>query len=141
VSLRRTLGVWLLLSVLMTGNGILREVALVPWLGRAAADPLSAASGIAIILAVTGAFLRPLAGLPSARPGRVALVWLGLTVAFELLFGHYVDGKSWTELLADYAVWRGRLWPVVLAVIGVAPFLWTRWSTPGARGGRTSLVA
>jgi hypothetical protein len=140
MSLRRTLGVWLLLSVLMTGNGILREIALVPWLGRAAADLVSAASGIAIILTVTGAFLRPLAGLPSARPGRVALVWLGLTVAFEFLFGHYVDGKSWAELLANYAVWRGRLWPVVLAVIGISPFLWTRWSTHGARGGHTSLV-
>jgi hypothetical protein len=136
VSTRRVIGVWLLLAALMSGNGVLREAVLVGWFGRGAADVLSAATGIGIILAVTRPFLRPLAGLPSAHPGRVALAWLGLTVAFEFLFGHYVDRKSWGELLADYALWRGRLWPVVLASVGVAPLLWTRWLVRGATGDR-----
>jgi hypothetical protein len=140
MSLRRILGVWLLLAVLMTCNGILREAALVPWFGRTAADLLSPALGIGIILAATRPLLRPFAGLPSARPGRLALAWLGLTVAFEFLFGHYVDGKSWGDLLANYALWRGRLWPVVLATIGIAPFLWTWWPVRGAAANRPSAV-
>jgi hypothetical protein len=141
MSVRRTLGAWILLAALMVANGALREVALVPWLGRAAADALSAATGIAIILAVTRAFLRPLAGLPTAHAGRVALTWVGLTVAFEFLFGHYVDRKSWAELLANYAVWRGRLWPAVLAAIAAAPFLWTRRPTHGEGGARPPIAA
>lgn len=132
MSFRRTLGVWALLALLMTANGVLRELALLPWLGRSAADVLSAVIGIALILGTTRAFLRPLAGTPSAHPGRVALAWIGLTVAFEFLVGRYVDRKSWSELLANYAIWRGRLWPVVLAVVAAAPFLWLRPSGPHA---------
>jgi hypothetical protein len=37
-----------------------------------------------------------------------------------------VDGKSWGELAANYAIWRGRLWPAVLATVVIAPFLWAR---------------
>ena len=132
LSFRRVLGAWLLLAALMTANGIAREALLVPTFGRGVADVLSAALGIAIILAATRPFLRPLAGLPSAHPGRGALAWLALTVAFEFLVGRFVDRKSWTELLANYAVWDGRLWPVVLAAVGVAPFLWTRGPARGA---------
>jgi hypothetical protein len=129
------LGVWLLLAVAMSLNGIVREVALVPALKRTAADIVSAALGITIILAVTRPFLRPFAGRAAARPGRIAVAWLALTVAFEFLFGHYVDGKSWSELAANYAIWRGRLWPVVLSTVGLAPFLWLRWRAPSGLSG------
>jgi hypothetical protein len=127
MSLRRVLGVWLALCVAMVGNGIFREAALVPVFRRAAADVLSAALGIGIVLAITRLFLRGFAGRPDARPGQVAVIWLGVTVAFEFLFGHFVDGKSWGELAGNYALWRGRLWPVVLAFVGLAPFVWLRW--------------
>jgi hypothetical protein len=134
MTVRRILGVWSVICVAMIGNGIVREVALVPLLKRTAADIVSAALGIVIVLGVTRLFLRRFAGRPVAHPGRVALAWLGLTVGFEFLFGHYVDGKSWGELVVNYAIWRGRLWPVVLLAAVMAPFLWTRW-VGGARSG------
>jgi hypothetical protein len=133
IGVGRVLGVWLLLCGAMVGNGILREAALVPALKRSAADIVSAALGVTIILAVTRPFLHRFAGQPGAHPARVAGAWLGLTVAFEFLFGHYVDGKSWGELLANYAVWRGKLWPLVLLTVAIAPFLWTRWWPPQRR--------
>ena len=34
----------------------------------------------------------------------VGTVWVALTVAFEFLPGHYVFGKSWERLIADYNV-------------------------------------
>ena len=37
-------------------------------------------------------------------------LWLGMTLAFEFLFGHYIAGKSWSLLLADYNLAAGRLW-------------------------------
>ncbi|MDF1506084.1 hypothetical protein [Roseisolibacter sp. H3M3-2] len=123
MSLRRVVGVWALLAVLMSGNGILREVALVPWLARPAADAVSAALGIAIILATTRALVR---GGPGWSRGRVAVIWVGLTIAFECVVGRYVDGKEWRELLENYALWRGRLWPLVLASLAAAPYVWTR---------------
>jgi hypothetical protein len=50
-----------------------------------------------------------------------------LTVAFEFLIGRYVDHKSWADLVGNYAIWRGRLWPIVLLVLALTPFLWGRW--------------
>ena len=128
----RVFGVWLLLAMLMSANGVFREVVLVPRVGATAAGVLSAALGIAIILGVTRPFLRPFAARPTARPGRVALAWLVLTVAFEFVVGHWVDGKSWRTLLENYALWRGHLWPIVLAAVVAAPFLWTRGAPPRA---------
>ena len=56
----------------------------------------------------------------------IAATWLLLTLAFEFTFGHWVDHKTWSELLANYNVVRGKLWPFVLASIVAAPFIWGR---------------
>lgn len=58
MSLVRILLVWLLLAVLMSGNGIFREAVLLPQVGRAAADLISALLGIGIIMGTTGFFFR-----------------------------------------------------------------------------------
>jgi len=62
--------------------------------------------------------------LPSTRQAlEVGTAWLALTVAFEFGFGHYVAHTSWRELLADYNLRKGRLWPLVLAWITLGPAL------------------
>lgn len=132
MSTLRTLAVWLLILPLMIGNGILREAVLVGWLGRRGADVASALMGIVIILAVTRPFLRRAPDRTWRALATVSVTWLVLTVAFEFLFGHYVDGKSWSELVANYYLWRGALWPLVLASLIAAPFLWGR-SVPRPR--------
>ena len=45
------------------------------------------------------------------------------TIAFEFLFGHYAMGHSWDFLWADYNVFQGRLWPLVLMVTLFGPLL------------------
>src|SRR5918997_1781576 len=52
----------------------------------------------------------------------VGAFWLVLTVLFEFGFGRGVDGKSWSDLLADYNLAEGRLWPLVLAWLALGPF-------------------
>ena len=44
-----------------------------------------------------------------------------MTVAFEFAFGRTVADMSWSELLADYDLRAGRLWPLVLAWIAAGP--------------------
>jgi len=124
--MRAVLGVWGLLAVLMSLNGIFREVVLADHFRRSTADLLSAVLGIGIILGATGAFFRAFPGWRDANPIRLAVIWTTLTVAFEFIFGHYVDRKSWSELAANYAIWNGRLWPLVLLSLILAPFIWTR---------------
>ena len=49
-----------------------------------------------------------------------------MTVAFEFLFFHYVGGHSWEKLLAAYDVLGGNLWPLILAWVATAPWLFHR---------------
>jgi len=68
---------------------------------------------------------RPLAAASTSNYQRatlsVALVLV--TVAFETAVGRVVDHKSWPALLEHYALWRGNLWPVVLAWLAYMPFV------------------
>jgi hypothetical protein len=54
--------------------------------------------------------------LPDAL--QIGLMWSSASVAFEFLFGHYVNKDSWSELLHAYDVLDGRLW--LLDVLGIA---------------------
>ena len=137
MSILRVLLVWVLLAVLMSVNGVFREAVLVPQAGRAAADIISAALGIGIILGTTGFFFRRLRGEPASRLATISVLLVALTVLFELVVGHWVDGKSWSELAANYALWEGRLWPILLLVLALTPFLWAR-SPRGKHRGRSN---
>jgi hypothetical protein len=133
MSLIKLLGLWLILAVAMIANGIFRVNVLQPRFGLPEADILSAVLGIVIILAVTRPFFRPLAGSTPPELLIVSGVLVVLTVIFEFTFGHWVDGKSWSELAGNYAIWRGRLWPIVLLVLAASPFIWARPSNARQR--------
>lgn len=53
----------------------------------------------------------------------IGALWVAMTVAFELLAGHYLFGNTWERLLADYNVLRGRIWVLVLITTFLAPRL------------------
>jgi hypothetical protein len=44
----------------------------------------------------------------------IGLFWVVLTIIFEFVFGHYVIGHPWQKLFADYNIFKGRLWLLVL---------------------------
>jgi len=99
----------------------LRELAYKDRVGERTAHQLSTASAIGLF---AGYFellerQRPLASTREAL--RVGAAWLVLTIAFEFGFGRGVAHTSWEELLADYDVRRGRLWPLVLIWIALGP--------------------
>lgn len=127
MSNRRVFASWVLLALLMSANGVFRELVLRRAIGATQADIVSAAMGALIILGATWYLFRPLANRPVAELARVSAIMVALTVAFELIVGRYVDGKSWNELISDYAIWRGRLWPALLLIVALTPFLWGRW--------------
>lgn len=114
---------WLLLLVVMVGNGVFRVVVLQPRLGEHFARQAACFSGIGLILAMTGLFVRRLADPTTGQLFKVGLFWLALTLAFEFFFG-YVSDQSWETLLAEYNLPRGRLWPLVLLTTLLAPWLW-----------------
>lgn len=124
----KLLRAWLITLPFMIVNGIVRELVIKSVVSPAVAEAISVALGITIVVVVTRRVLRPLAGKSAADLVRASVTLVVLTVAFEFLFGHYVDRKSWSELVANYEIWNGKLWPVALAVIAAMPFVWGRWS-------------
>ena len=127
MSLPRLLAAWLALAVLMSANGVARELLLRPRVGSPGTDVLSAVIGTALILLVTAAAFRPFPAATTAELLAASALLVGLTVAFEFGIGRWVDHKSWATLVDDYALWKGHLWPLVLLVVALTPFLWGRW--------------
>ena len=58
----------------------------------------------------------------------VAVAARDRTVALELTIARAVMGVSWPNLLANYAIWRGEPWPLVLLLELISPILfgWLR---------------
>ena len=112
----------------MVANGMFRELLLKPRIDPSGADVVSAILGAIIVLITTRRLFRPLAGHATSELLRVSAIFVVLTVAFEFTFGHYVDGHSWAELLANYEFWNGRLCPFLLVVLALTPFIWGRWA-------------
>ena len=56
----------------------------------------------------------------------VGLLWVGLTLAFEIGLGRWVFGFPWERIAADYDLPRGGLMPLGLLVMVLAPLLVAR---------------
>jgi hypothetical protein len=124
--LLRALVVWIVFVFLAILNGVFRESVLVPHTGEGSGRAISTLMLCVAILLITWLTIR---WIGPAVPGQAVLVggiWLVLTVAFEFGFGHYAAGKSWSELLADYNVFQGRIWVLVLLTTAIAPYLTAR---------------
>jgi hypothetical protein len=123
MSWMRIIGTWLVLAVAMTFNGIFRETVLRRTMTSQGADIASALLGIVIIVGVTWLLFPPLAGLPVGVLLEISVVLVALTVGFEFAVGRWVDRKSWDMLLESYAIWRGHLWPILLLILALTPFI------------------
>lgn len=123
MSYTRLLLTWLLLAVLMPMNGALREFGFKKLMPVAAAEVLSVATGIFLILITTKLLFRIPATAEAKQLTIYAVILVGLTVAYEFGIG-FAGGKSVAEMLENYAIWKGRLWPLVLVALAATPWVW-----------------
>jgi len=130
----RALAVWVLLSLIAIGNGSVRQFLVVPRLGAYAGHVISSVSLSLLILLVTWLTIRWIGPATAPQAWTVGVLWLGTTVVFEFVAGHYLFHHPWSKLLADYDVRQGRVWVVVLIATALAP----RWAA-GMRGLLTQL--
>jgi len=129
----RALGAWLILIAVEFIHGALRTVFLAPRVGDFRARQIGVVIGSLLIVAVaclTGRWI----GAQGARSLIcVGLLWLVLTVAFELGVGHYAFRRSWDSLASDYDVLEGGLLPFGLVVLALSPLIAGRLRKPGIR--------
>jgi hypothetical protein len=115
--------IWFTILIVAIANGALREALLRPHLGDPTAHIASALLLSVAVFLVTRAAIEWIGPTGTRDRWTIGLFWLALTLAFEFLAGHYVFGADWSVLLADYELFRGRIWLAVLASTLLAPVL------------------
>ena len=119
----RALALWALLLVLAVANGALREAVLIPRLGALPGHQVSTVLLSLLILFAVWALSPWLRVGSTGAAWTVGIAWVGLTLAFEFVAGHYLFHNPWDKLFADYDVLHGRIWPLVLIVTLLAPVI------------------
>lgn len=108
-------------------NGGIREYTYQKWTGERTGHQISTIT-LLLFFAVYFIFLFRFYPISSYEQSiNIGLMWLGLTIVFEFVMG-LLGGNSWSEMLADYNIFRGRLWPLVLLWVAIAPAVFYYYS-------------
>ena len=114
---------WFPMVVIAILNGTLRIKFMMKYFDELKAHQFSVLTGITLVAIyiwiVTGICLIE----SSAQAWMIGFMWLIMTILFEFIFGHYVMKQPWEKLFADYNIFKGRLWVVVLIWVTIAPCL------------------
>ncbi|BBA35183.1 uncharacterized protein sS8_3240 [Methylocaldum marinum] len=119
----KVLMAWLTMLIVSVANGALRDLTYGRYLSDLRAHQVSTLSGMVLLGGIIWAFVRFWPPDSGREALSIGLLWMTLTVAFEFLFFHFVAGRPWSELLADYRISRGRVWVLVLIWIAIAPYV------------------
>ncbi len=113
--------VWLLIIFAETLHGTVRTLLIEPFIGGFRARQVSVLIGSAIIVFITFLFVRWLKGNYTYQFILVGVMWVGLTVGFEIVLGRFIMDLSWERICSDYGVASGGLMIFGLIVMLIAP--------------------
>jgi len=123
---RRAFAVWLLIAVVESIHGALRQLFLVPAIGDLPSRQLGVFVGSALILLIAGLTARWLGAVTLRAQFAVGTLWVVLIVIFEFGLGA-VLGYRCERMLADYQPSQGGFMGLGLMVLFLAPALGTRF--------------
>jgi len=111
----KALGIWFLMCIIAIFNGIIRNAVYSPIVGEYLGHIISSIILICIFSLVIALYYNNIKGKYENRdPLYIGVLWLIMTIAFEFIFGHYIVGHSWELLFADYNIFQGKIWILVL---------------------------
>jgi len=113
--------VWCLFLLMAVVFGLVRDRVLTPRLGDASARRLMTVVLCLFIFLSTGIMVQYWNEATVWTALTVGVSWTAATFVFECAMGRVVMKLSWDEILADYNVCQGRLWPLVLVSTLTAP--------------------
>ncbi len=114
---------WTVLAASAIATGAVREMLIRPRVGEQAAHVAGTLLFVGVLFLVVLGGVAWFGEGPARHFWAVGGAWLAMTIAFEFLFMHYMRGISWEKLLADYNIFAGRLWILVLGATLVSPWL------------------
>jgi len=122
---RKATLVWLLIIVVESVHGVLRNLIVAPAIGNFEARQAGVFIGSALILLIAWLTAPWLNLNGRAQFAGVGLLWVGLTLAFEFSLG-VAMGLSWERITSDYHIAKGGLLPLGLVVMAIAPYAGAR---------------
>jgi len=121
--LLKATGIWVLIVIAAIINGVIREKLIVPMAGIETALPLSGVTLSIIIFLISLASVSFIGAMETKTFLTIGVLWVLLTLSFEFLFGHYVVGKPWKEIMQVFNMQKGDLFVVVLFVTALSPWV------------------
>lgn len=118
----KAFAVWIGILLLAIANGVFREVFLIPTLGEISGLILSGVLLSIFILFVVYFALPWIGKTVAVNYVLIGISWLCMTLFFEFTFG-YAQGKSWQQLFDAYLFKDGNIWPIVILITALAPYL------------------
>jgi hypothetical protein len=122
---RRGTFAWMLIIALESLHGAVREIFIAPVLGDLRARQLGVLVGCVIVLLVAWLTARWLAANTRRLQLTAGLLWVALTLVFEIALGRAI-GASWDRILEDYNPARGGFMLLGIAFMACAPMLAAR---------------
>ena len=116
-------GIWFVIVIAAILNGTFREKILVPAIGSSMALPLSGILLAVLVFLVAFMLVSTIGSSETKVYILLGLLWVLLTLSFEFLFGHFIVGRSWHEIMQVFNVMKGDLFIVVLVITGISPWL------------------
>jgi hypothetical protein len=121
--LLRAFLVWCIIIVIETVHGILRTLLLVPVIGDLPARQVSVLTGSLLIFGVTLFLIKWIAARTRLQMLIVGMIWVLLTVLFEIALGCLVLNLSWDRITEDYDINRGGFLGFGLLFMAATPTL------------------
>ena len=123
----RYLLAWFTMMAVVMANGVLRDMTYGKLHHGLLANGFYCLSSIILLGVVMYLYLRHWSLNSEPQALYLGSFWMMQTMIFKFLFSHYVGGHSWKELLANYDIAHGHLWPLVLLWVLIAPYLFYRF--------------
>jgi hypothetical protein len=119
----RAVMVWLLLIGVETVHGILRPIFLAPLVGDLSARGITVFTGSLLILIVAGLTVRWIRASGKRQLLLVGLIWVILTMLFEVALGRWVLDLPWERIYEDYDLRNGGFLGLGMLFMFFSPLL------------------
>jgi hypothetical protein len=121
--LYRVFTVWLIIIIAEMIHGILRGLFLVPVFGDFTSRQIGVFTGSLIILAVAYMTIRWIGAKEKKELLAAGLIWMALTISFEISFGRFVMNSGWDRILSDFNILNGGLLSLGMIVLMLSPLI------------------
>lgn len=119
----KSFGIWFILAISAIVVATFRVKVLLPPLGEQTAHQLGTILYMIVQFIIIFFFIKKIKVREQKTLLGIGIFWVIITIIFEFIFGHYVMGNSWEKLFADYNLFNGRIWILVLANNIAAPVI------------------